>query len=128
MGKDWGWPRWLVIGLVVTIGVAGAALLALRPMIATRPPRWLSRRADDALYNADPPDISAPLLPADPSVPDYLEGTGSSVPPEGYPVKGNRRSGIYHIPGDLAYERTVPTLWFRTPEAAERAGFRHALR
>lgn len=121
MRNSWGLGRWLVFGMVVFIAAVLGVFLALRPMITMRPPRVISRRADDTLYQATPPDAADDL-------PDYLEGTESATPPEGYPVKGNRRSGIYHLPGDLAYERTVPSLWFRSAEAAERNGFRHALR
>lgn len=60
------------------------------------------------------------------SNPDSVPADGTSVCPIDYPIKGNGRSGIYHPPGAFAYERTVPTICFRTAEAAERAGFRAA--
>ncbi len=43
--------------------------------------------------------------------------------PEGFPVKGNASSKLYHVPGSAFYNRTVAEVWFRTPEAAEAAGF-----
>lgn len=55
---------------------------------------------------------------------DSLPGNGSNEAPDDYPVKGNHRSGIYHLPGGLAYDRTVATIYFRTAEAAEDAGYR----
>ena len=57
---------------------------------------------------------------------DSMPADGTSVCPVAYPIKGNGRSGIYHLPGAFAYERTVPSICFRTAEAAERAGFRAA--
>jgi len=43
--------------------------------------------------------------------------------PEGYPIKGNASSKLYHVPGSPFYKRTVAEVWFRTAEAAEAAGF-----
>lgn len=63
---------------------------------------------------------------ADEPDPDSIPADGTSICPIDYPIKGNARSGIYHLPGAFAYERTVPTICFRSPEAAERAGFRAA--
>jgi large subunit ribosomal protein L17 len=57
-------------------------------------------------------------------------GEGSHAPlddasqaPEGFPVKGNADSMLYHVPGSSHYDRTVAEVWFATPEAAEAAGF-----
>lgn len=57
---------------------------------------------------------------------DSVPGNGTATAPFGYPVKGNARSGIYHVPGAFAYDRTVATIFFRSPEAAEAAEFRAA--
>jgi large subunit ribosomal protein L4 len=43
--------------------------------------------------------------------------------PEGFPIKGNASSKLYHVPGTAFYNRTVAEVWFRTAEAAEAAGF-----
>ena len=43
--------------------------------------------------------------------------------PEGFPVKGNAGSMLYHVPGSSFYARTVAEVWFTTAEAAEAAGF-----
>ena len=60
---------------------------------------------------------------------DY--GPGSHPPlddvrqaPEGFPIKGNAGSRLYHVPGSQFYERTVAEVWFASAEAAEGAGFR----
>ena len=56
-------------------------------------------------------------------------GTGSHAPlagdaePEGYPVKGNESSKLYHLPGTAFYNRTVAEVWFASAEDAEKAGF-----
>jgi large subunit ribosomal protein L4 len=43
--------------------------------------------------------------------------------PEGYEIKGNADSGLYHVPGSSFYNRTVAEFWFATAEDAEAAGF-----
>lgn len=57
---------------------------------------------------------------------DAVPGDGTTECPEGFPIKGNGRSRLYHMPEGFAYPRTKPELCFRTPEAAEKAGFRRA--
>jgi len=43
--------------------------------------------------------------------------------PEGFPIKGNADSMLYHVPGSSFYARTVAEVWFASAEAAEAAGF-----
>jgi large subunit ribosomal protein L22 len=43
--------------------------------------------------------------------------------PEGHPIKGNRNSMKYHVPGGRYYDVTIAELFFDTPEHAEAAGF-----
>jgi large subunit ribosomal protein L4 len=43
--------------------------------------------------------------------------------PDGFPIKGNASSKLYHVPGSAFYDRTVAEVWFRDAEAAEAAGF-----
>jgi large subunit ribosomal protein L17 len=57
-------------------------------------------------------------------------GEGSHAPladpaaaPEGFEIKGNADSMLYHVPGSASYDRTVPEVWFASEEAAEAAGF-----
>jgi large subunit ribosomal protein L17 len=57
-------------------------------------------------------------------------GAGSHAPlddpadaPEGFPIKGNADSMLYHVPGSTHYGRTVAEVWFASEEAAEAAGF-----
>jgi len=53
-----------------------------------------------------------------------VAGDGSANCPEGYPVKGNVDSMIFHVEGDSTYERTIPEFCFVTTENAEMAGYR----
>ncbi len=43
--------------------------------------------------------------------------------PEGFPIKGNADSMLYHVPGSRFYESTVPEIWFATEADAEAAGY-----
>ncbi len=65
-----------------------------------------SASTDDAPYGAD---SHAPLE------------DGSE--PEGFPIKGNADSMLYHAPDTAFYNRTIAEVWFTTAEAAEAAGF-----
>ena len=55
--------------------------------------------------------------------------TGAHAPlddggqPEGYEIKGNADSMLYHLPGTPFYDRTIAEVWFDTAENAEAAGY-----
>jgi trigger factor len=53
-----------------------------------------------------------------------VEGTGEADCPEGYPIKGNASSKIYHMVGQGSYENTIPEICFATEADAEQAGYR----
>jgi large subunit ribosomal protein L17 len=46
--------------------------------------------------------------------------------PEGYTVKGNADSGLYHEPDGQWYDQTMAEFWFKSAEDAEAAGFKKA--
>jgi large subunit ribosomal protein L22 len=57
-------------------------------------------------------------------------GEGSHAPlddvdemPEGFPIKGNAQSKLYHEPDSRYYTATKAEVWFDTVESAEAAGF-----
>lgn len=60
-------------------------------------------------------------------VPSEWAGSAKALPddsqPEGYDIKGNADSMLYHVPGSAFYDRTVAEVWFDTEENAEAAGF-----
>ena len=43
--------------------------------------------------------------------------------PEGFPIKGNADSKLYHVPDSRFYNSTVAEIWFATAEDAEAAGY-----
>jgi hypothetical protein len=68
---------------------------------------------------------SAPGPKPMPTAPPWIEATDR---PATHPVKAKMKSGIYHLPGMLNYERTVPDRWYRDAAAAEADGLRPAKR
>ncbi|MCF8609879.1 50S ribosomal protein L17 [Gordonia sp. HY285] len=69
-------------------------------------------------------DVSTAAVVADADAP-----AGSHAPiegdeqPEGFPIKGNAQSKLYHRPGTRFYESTVAEIWFATEADAEAAGY-----
>lgn len=57
----------------------------------------------------------------------WVEPDGASCPAS-HPVKAKLSSGIFHLPGMLAYERTVPDRCYVDEAAAEADGLRKAKR
>jgi hypothetical protein len=57
----------------------------------------------------------------------YGEGSAEAVPhqgpPDGFTIKGNAHSMLFHTPDSPYYGRTKPEVWFRSEADAERAGF-----
>ena len=57
----------------------------------------------------------------------YGEGSADAVPhqgpPDGFTIKGNAHSMLFHTPDSPYYGRTKPEVWFRSETDAERAGF-----
>jgi large subunit ribosomal protein L4 len=61
-----------------------------------------------------------------PHGPGSHPATEDGEAPEGFPVKGNAGSNLYHLPGSRYYDQTVAEVWFATAEDAEQAGFTKA--
>ena len=81
-----------------------------------------------------PPPDTPPAAPPKPSVapsiapsPAWIDAGGEDAPAT-HPVKAKLKSGIYHLPGMLNYDRTVPDRWYRDAESAEADGLRKAKR
>ncbi len=79
--------------------------------------------ASESIVTTAAPASPAPLTAAAP------HGDGSHAPldddsePEGFPIKGNADSMLFHTPGSRFYNQTKAEVWFATEEAAEAAGF-----
>jgi large subunit ribosomal protein L17 len=54
----------------------------------------------------------------------WVKGDGENNVPDGFPIKGNADSMIYHPEESRFYDNTVAEFYFATPEVAESFGFR----
>jgi large subunit ribosomal protein L22 len=96
-----------------------------------------SRQRVTAAATGTPPDKDTQVeetLVDDTLVEDTLvEGTAApfvgglvadgDTAPEGYEIKGNQQSMLFHTPGSRYYNQTKAEFWFDTVENAEAAGF-----
>jgi large subunit ribosomal protein L17 len=85
--------------------------------------------AEQVDAQADEADDAADVIESG-STDEAPYGEGSHAPlddpdqaPEGFEIKGNADSMLYHLPGTAFYDRTVPEVWFASEEAAQAAGF-----
>jgi hypothetical protein len=91
------------------------------------PPLKLSNTADD-----EPAGVAAPHFAQISEERSTSGGSGRWVAPvdgqcpDGYPVKANHNSGIFHLPGGRSYERTVPERCYATADEALADGYRQA--
>ena len=86
-----------------------------------RPAAAETKAAEDA-DTADTTDEAAAAELPEGAVAANEDGSA----PEGYTVKGNADSGLYHEPDGQWYDQTVAEVWFKTAEDAEKAGFKKA--
>ena len=94
---------------------------------ARRPPR--RRPAPDRPRRPSRPKAER-RSPTRPSRPRTRRRTGrqprpleDDEQPEGFPIKGNADSMLYHVPGSRFYNQTKAEVWFATEADAEAAGF-----
>ena len=121
--------RWL-LRLLLIGGLAWVAVLIVRRRnVAAEPtlrPVW------PAFEDGD--ETIRPVAPAVSTIPDDVPASRrwhdpvDRGCPQGFEVKVKLASGIYHLPGMFAYERTIPDRCYTSPEAAEADGFRAAKR
>jgi hypothetical protein len=82
----------------------------------------LVRRRSSTLAPDDGPDPWAQRPVAVPQLPAWVEPQDKACPPT-HPVKAKQSSNIFHVPGGLNYERTVPDRCYRDEAAAVADGF-----
>lgn len=83
--------------------------------------------AADVDVDADADVAADSAVAADADAAPYGDGSHARIDgdaqPDGFPIKGNADSMLYHVPGSSHYAQTVAEVWFATAEAAEAAGF-----
>lgn len=117
--------RWFTLALVV---LAGLALVwrrrAGRAVPATEVAAWPPFEpvaAPVATPVAEP--VAQPVT--EPVAARWVAPVDGSCP-DGYPIKANDNSRIYHVPGGRFYDRTVPERCYAAAEDAEADGYRRA--
>ena len=132
-----------VFRLIKIGAVVGAIVGAVRMVLGRRQPpvtgeaSWptLAERAAATQSQQAEPAVDEPaedsVAPAEQAEPvageDWVEPVDGACPAT-HPVKGKPGSGIFHMPGGLFYDRTVPDRCYRSAEAAEADGLRPAKR
>jgi large subunit ribosomal protein L4 len=95
--------------------------------VTDAPPAKKAAAKKAAAKPESPKEDAAPTEIASADAPDAPKGavaaTEDGDAPEGFEIKGNASSKLYHLPGSAFYERTVPEYWFATTEDAEAAGY-----
>ena len=72
--------------------------------------------------------VPAPAATSVPMGEGWVEPDEGGACPDGYPVKAKLASGIFHVPGRLADDRTTPDRCYRDEASAEADGLRKAKR
>ena len=118
---------WIVFSkdVVPAADAPAAAPKAAKPAAAPKADKAAADAAAAAEYAAGDADGDGEANAVDASP----HGEGSHAPiegdemPEGFPIKGNADSMLYHLPDTSFYNRTVAEVWFATEDAAKAAGF-----
>lgn len=128
--------------LVVLAGVAAGVVAAVRARTSSKDPLpvvaapssepWPPLRAEPGPVSTPDPAPVAATVPEPDGVPigdaGSAEPTAEGACPDGYPIKANLKSKIFHAPGQLNYDRTSPDRCYVDAAAAEADGLRAAKR
>lgn len=104
--------------------LAGAAASAWWAVQNKKPRRVIDTRAEPVVR----PAAHVPTTPATTTITTsttWLPPVDGQCP-DGYPVKANDNSGIFHVPGGRFYDRTVPERCYRNADDAAADGYRAA--
>ena len=71
-------------------------------------------------------DVADTVSPPPADGPRWVLPLDDGACPDGYPIKANDNSGIYHVPGGRFYDRTGAERCYAEPEDAEANGYRAA--
>ena len=131
------WREWLLIAAAAAVLLMGLSLVALAylasgsreaPRLELAPAPNVQPGQPAPIMQPVPPSQPAPAgQPAAPTSAGFAPPNGANCPTT-HPIKGNRNSGIYHLPGGGLYEATRPEQCFAQPSDAEAAGYRRSQR
>lgn len=119
------WMKRLVVALMIGAGVGAAYLLIARrrtgAKVPSESPQWPPFNSGATSTPTAPATSVTPVAP----VSDWVAPVDGRCP-DGYPIKANDNSHIYHVPEGRSYQRTVAERCYATAQAAERDGYRRA--
>jgi large subunit ribosomal protein L17 len=129
--------RVVIVGLAAGAGVT-VVVIARRsaaPRAASAPggaPDWAPLRlvepaAAPAIVD-DGVAASGAVAATDPPATKWVDPDGQGRCPDSHPIKGNRASRIYHVPGGRYYDSTHAERCFCDGDAAEADGYRASKR
>jgi hypothetical protein len=116
--------------LVLASLLVGGAVFVIRKRRGPLPAGSSSAVSTHAAATARQP-ISTPARPFvqvnnTTEAPRWLPPIDGGQCPDGYPIKANASSRIFHVPGGRFYDRTVPERCYAEAEAATEDGYRAA--
>ena len=123
-----------VAWLLLLARVGGAVIAWLRgrsvPQLGA-PPEWppleTTAAADvPAAAGAPAPSAEQPTSAASSDDSAWVDAPGDDAVPEGFPIKVNTKSGVFHVPGGRFYDRTNAQRFYATAEAAVADGYRQS--
>jgi hypothetical protein len=101
------------LGVLAGGGYAGYQVVRRRQSSPPSTPQW-------------PPMATAPVAQAAPELaPRWVVPVNGDCP-DGYPVKANDNSGIFHVPGGRFYARTIAERCYANANDAVTDGYRAA--
>lgn len=108
--------------------LVGATAAQPAPVVREQPrPAFSQLMEPEPTLFDDVEDHPQPQMRSESPPGRYGEGSADAVPhqgpPDGFTIKGNAQSKLFHTPDSPYYGRTRPEVWFRTEADAERAGF-----
>jgi small subunit ribosomal protein S16 len=125
----------LAAGAVVTVVVIARRRAAPAPVGV---PDWAPLRlvepaaapatVDDAVAASGTVAASGAVAATDPPATKWVDPDGQGRCPDSHPIKGNRASRIYHVPGGRYYDSTHAERCFCDGDAAEADGYRASKR
>ena len=119
--------RWLRrlfwLGVFAGGGCAAYRVWRQRQSPPSTSPQWPPLDTSPTTSHASAPKI-ADTPPAEPAARWTAPINGDC--PDGYPVKANDNSGIFHVPGGRFYARTVAERCYANAEDANADGYRPA--
>jgi cytoskeletal protein RodZ len=98
-------------------GTGGGGAAAAEPSPKRKPRTKKKKAAAPAAQTAPADDVTA----TDPG--EVATLVGDPANPNGWTIKGNADSGLYHSPKSPSYKRTKAEAWFFSEAEAEAAGF-----